>query len=270
MKFLLILDYKNLDRSFGCDLATTKVILKTLAQFHALPLALNVTYPEKFNQSIKPHMDIASWESPWTSQEGSKTAIIEVLKESVPCLKTIPKIKRYLDLENGANTTKTSSRHFHTICHNDMWTKNILMKFERGDPVKVKIIGHLFHTFDSIVRDIILFFLTSVRTRVLRHHLDDLLRFYYQNFIQTLKNLKTPVANLTYELFLREFSICTSQVICNGLFLLLFVINDKDNGSNNSPIDPPILNSRDEIPLTAKEKVWWFVEECEKRGWLNN
>lgn len=161
-----------------------------------------------------------------------------------------------------------TSRHFHTICHNDLWTKNILVKFDRGNPVKVKFVNHAFHSFDSPVKDLVLYFLTSVQTSILRVNFDELLRFYHQHFVRYLKELKIPVLSYSYELFLKEFSIYTSQVIGQALFILLFVVYGKESGSN-SPIVPPVLNSRDDIPLRAKEKVWWFVEECERRGWLN-
>lgn len=258
--------YENLDRNFGCDLLVTKEILKNLAHFHALPFAFKVIHPEIFEQQMKPHMENVNTESPWKTREESKSAIIEILKESVTCLMIIPKIKSFLE-QNDTNKSKTSGQ-FHTICHNDMWIKNILVKFNKGNPEKVKFVGHLFHTFASPATDIILLFLTSVQTRILRNHLDELLHFYYQNCIQTLRDLKIPIGQLSYELFLREFSICTRQVIGKALFILLFVIYGKEIG-NSSPIHIPILNTRDDIPLTAKEKVWWFVEESERRGWLN-
>lgn len=206
--------------------------------------------------------------SPRTIEEKVKIAILEVLTECTSCIRILPKIKKYLEITDDEDKTKTS-RHFHTICHNVMWTKNVLVKFNLGNPDKVKFLGHSYHTFDSPVKDIVLFFLTSVQTRVLRNHFDDLLRFYHQHFIQTLKELKIPISNFSYELFLKEFCIYTSQVIGHALFILLFVIYGKESGSN-SPVEPPVLNSRNDMPLTAKEKVWWFLQECDRRGWLNN
>lgn len=180
-------------------------------------------------------MEHVNRECPWT-YEKSKTVIIEILKESVSCVEIIPRIKKVLQ-NNGTDKTKFSTR-FYTICHNDMWIKNILVKFDSRNPDKVKFVGHLFHTFDSPSKDIILFFLTSVQTRILRNNLDDLLRFYYINFIQVLEDLKISTSYYSFELFLKEFAMCTEQVICSALFVLLFVIYGKESGSN-SPIDPP-------------------------------
>lgn len=263
-KYVFFTGYQYLDMTFGCDLPTTKAILTDLAVFHAIPLGLRLTTPDVFDNTIKPCLQDARNIAPWRTDRyiGS---ITEVLRESITCLKIIPKIKRLL--ENSTNNIE-HSRNFHTICHNDMWLKNVVVKFVNGNPDKVKFIGHLFHTYDSLAIDIILFFITSVKTSILKTHLDDLLDFYYGKLLHTLKEFKISTAHLSRALFLEEFRICTRRVIGNGLFLLMFVIFGKDSAWGG-PFDQPKLNRSEDIPFAAKEKCWWFVSECEKRGWLN-
>lgn len=53
---LFVTGYININRFQGCDMATTKMILENIAEFHAIPLAIKIKENDLFEEKIKPYL----------------------------------------------------------------------------------------------------------------------------------------------------------------------------------------------------------------------
>jgi len=92
------------------------------------------------------------------------------------------------------------------LCHGDLWTCNLLWKYEEGNVVDVKIIDFQVIRFGNPSLDISNFLCICVDSSILREHFDTLLGHYHHHFIQTLSELGLPTLELTLDAFYKDYS----------------------------------------------------------------
>ncbi|KAJ8963772.1 hypothetical protein NQ314_005391 [Rhamnusium bicolor] len=204
MDNLIMSGYKNVDRMVGFDLKTTKFILKDLAAFHAIPLALKHLDPQGFEQKIKPYLvGFKRPPPPPPSKNGGKSqnpdeALIEVLEEFDEFLPLQSLLRQHLRFNEFVNNPEGL---YSTICHGDMWVNNIMTKFKDGKPIKNKFVDFQMCTNNSLAKDLFFFLWSSVQQPILENSLDDLIKFYYENFIEHLNQLKCDSTPFTFDAF---------------------------------------------------------------------
>ncbi|CAH1113499.1 unnamed protein product [Psylliodes chrysocephalus] len=261
---LKIKGYKNLDRFVGFDLSTSRTILKTLAQFHAIPLAIKLKEPEVFEQKIKPHLSCFLPKLPKVNLSSETAELVKLLEESEECRHLTGVLEK--SIEYFLLFPEIYREPFSTVVHRDFWVNNIMVNSKND----VKIVDFQMYTYDSPIVDLFFFLFTSVQTEVLKENLDNLLHFYHENFIQTLVDHKCQTEAFSYEKFLDEISACGKYEFGRVMFMLCLVVRgpkefslDQDNTS-----DTPKLNTK-HLTTDDKDRVFWFAQECYRRGWLN-
>ncbi|KAG5870713.1 hypothetical protein JTB14_020725 [Gonioctena quinquepunctata] len=265
---LKIKGYRNVDRYVGCDLQTTKVLLRDIAHFHAVPLALKLKDPETFEKKVKAYLACHHPPAPVPPTEEPAAYIIEVLKESKTIEHLLPKLQKSFKYFGGY--PESFREPFSTLVHRDLWVNNIMVRFENGEAVDSNLVDFQYYSYDSPATDLFFFLCTSVEKETLENNFDDLLKYYHKIFCDTLKSLKCDTDPFSYELFLEEIAASTERELARSIFMLFFIIHGQKGGLPR-PQDtskPPSIKGhtiRDE----TKEKVWWILEECEKRGWMN-
>ncbi|XP_072400504.1 uncharacterized protein [Diabrotica undecimpunctata] len=256
---LIIAGFQNIDRYIGFDLETAKLVLRDLASFHAVPLALRLKKPEVFEKVIKPHcvpfepMDVDDY---LLVLQG----IIEENKEIAHLASKITGWKK---------TVLPVSDLFGTITHTDMWTNNTMQKFENGRAVNNKLVDFQVYSYGSPATDVFFFLWSSVPQEVLEKNLDLLLNYYYEQFVNVLKEHKVDVSPYTYEKFLQEIDKVGPSEFQHAFVFHNFIIHGKKNAEMEQP--PPKIVVSDilkTIPVKAKEKSYYMTQECTKRGWL--
>uniref|UniRef100_V5G064 CHK kinase-like domain-containing protein n=1 Tax=Anoplophora glabripennis TaxID=217634 RepID=V5G064_ANOGL len=124
-------EYQCVDRHVGFDLETAQLILKDLAAFHAIPLALKLKKPEVFDEKIRPYLAPFPFE-PKPIKEEIKSVFLEMLQDSYKCIPWIPKVKNIFENVRAAGDAPPKEP-FATVTHGDMWFNNTMNKIsEQG------------------------------------------------------------------------------------------------------------------------------------------
>ncbi|XP_018569808.1 uncharacterized protein LOC108909861 isoform X1 [Anoplophora glabripennis] len=266
---LSIKGYGVVDRHVGFDLETAQLILKDLAAFHAIPLALKLRKPEVFESKIRPYLArFVRPSSPHNEQLYS--TFIEIFQESNKCVPWMPKMKEVLKI-NETLQNAAPREPFSTIIHGDAWVNNIMLKFQNRLPVGDKLIDFQICDYNSPAIDVFFFLFTSVQLSVLQDNFDGLIEFYHKHFISHLEKLKCDTAPFSLPKFLEEMKAATPFHLLHTIFMLLLVVFGKKEGSSID-FDPELLLENDRVRANiipaGKEKVWYLIHTCGTRGWL--
>nr|CAH7767612.1 unnamed protein product [Callosobruchus chinensis] len=221
--------YQTMDRHVGFDYAQAQTVLRRLAQFHAVPLALKLKDRATFDEKIMPLMECSRPERHFNPDEKrEKHDIFEnILKECDDCVRALPMLLKdhFFEIKRD-----NFSEPISTLVHKDMWLNNVMLRPTDQD---VKIVDFQGYTYDTPATDLIFFLSGSVNIDVLRKHFDELLRCYYDNFVDTLKKLDCDTALFTYEYLMDEIAGCMDREFCHCvIFTTLVVFGEKNKKAN--------------------------------------
>ncbi|XP_072400514.1 uncharacterized protein [Diabrotica undecimpunctata] len=249
--------YNNIDRVKGFDLKTSKIILKDIAHLHAVGLSLKLKDPKKFDEKVKKYCHV--YEPP---KENSENNLLKaVVAENEECRQFLSSIHGWGEIPKAA-----PREPFATLVHQDLWTNNTMQKFENGNPVGNKLVDLQIYEYGSPAADVFFFIFSSIPLEVLEPHLDDLLHFYHENFTGFLKKHKCNL-EFSYDQFLDEMEFVSAFEFSHALLFHLVAVNGKKGGHEPDEL-PSVDKFLKYMSQPVKEKAWYMVKECVKRGWL--
>lgn len=95
-------------------------------------------------------------------------------------------------IEKGRQTFDANPNHFNTMIHGDMWTNNIMMRFN-GETMRVENVIFLdfqYSCWTSPAIDLQYFLNTSLCETLRTYYLDDLIEYYHKELTTMLKRFK--------------------------------------------------------------------------------
>lgn len=103
-------------------------------------------------------------------------------------------------------------------------------------------------------------------TNILQKYLDEILQYYHENLIRTLQRHSCDVKNFGYDRFLEEIKLEAAVELGHTLQFALFVAHGVKGAEITTPPSAEYFytNATDK----AKEKLYFMVKECERRGWM--
>lgn len=261
-----VLGYKNVNRFESFDLPTIKLVLKDLAAFHAIPLAIKFLEPETFETKIQPFLKDHEPPPPPPDGNGhftdSMDMVIDILENDEECR---PIASQLREKKRGMPKSLRNEPYV-TLGHGDLWINNIMVKFQNGKPVGTKFVDFQNPRYTSPVMDLFFLLWTSVRIDVLEDHLDDLLQFYHENFNKNLQQLKCDTSPFTLEKLLEEIKLVTSTELVHVMFFVTFVVLAKKNNSEENKL--PHEMAPEDITEIAKERIIYMAKVYQKKGWI--
>ncbi|KAJ8945372.1 hypothetical protein NQ318_007018 [Aromia moschata] len=258
--------YTTGDRRVGFDLDTARFILKNLAYFHAIPLALKLKNPALFEKKVKPHLTDYAFAGDLDANGFLRDLynVLEIDERCRPYFKKIEKLFRQASL-------KVVHEPFATVLHNDFWVNNMLLKFENGRPVGIKMVDFQVIEYKCPCRDLLFFLFSSVQLEVLEDHLDELIDLYYESFIEKLQEFECDTAPFSREVFEKQLELAAKEAEYFHIVGMLFPIhaNPKDVKELNEISFEDFENNK-EISAECKAKLLFVTLEFIRRGWLDN
>lgn len=192
------------NRLKGFDMTESKIVLKNLAKFHALPISVRHYRPEIFEAKFKPFLcrvDIDAKLGIETRERMKNTLLKEIsnLNEFNDSLAIIE--NSIIECERWQKDVRRiqDNNLFCTVVHNDLWVNNMMIKYDEKTPVHVKLIDFQLTMYGSLAHDIIFFMYTSVEESVLKNNFDDLLKYYFMQFINVLNQMNIFLNDFSYE-----------------------------------------------------------------------
>ncbi|CAD6991732.1 uncharacterized protein LOC101461592 [Ceratitis capitata] len=208
MEDLRIREFQMPDRQKGLSIEETQLVLKEVAQFHALSLAYKFENPTQFNRLRELITEglFCSSNTNWYKNyyDGLTKDAIKMVSDTLPeGSKYLDAMKKFVDCSTffsqmvqlvSAETTLSA------ICHGDCWVNNFLYRYEcAGDDVERKkavdvcLIDFQLIRYSSIALDVadILFCCTTKAIR--DEHLNAFIKLYSSEVSGWLKILCTNI-----------------------------------------------------------------------------
>ncbi|CAH1124986.1 unnamed protein product [Ceutorhynchus assimilis] len=266
---LKYLGYGNVDRHVGFEATSTISILKDLATFHAIPLAIKIKNPELFAKKLVPYCpDIGNGFTKMKPHFDQK--LIKSLKEIPELTDFMPQIARNIE-ESSPFGVREIREPWAGIMHLDFWCNNIMATSE--ETPKVMILDLQVPKQGSVAADLIFFLLTSVKFDVIKDRLDEFVELYYEEFIENLRQLKVDTSDfkldglleeITEEVKKAEFrhSLSHSYQMLMNKGVAHIDTSDAKFKQENFDAKPQGLNER------QIEKLRWISLEVLKRNWI--
>lgn len=271
---LKVSGYDIADRMKGFDLKSAEVVIKDLAVFHAIPIALKVLRPDVFKAKIMPHLkEFKAFESVADEvKTGMKNGLLSVARENPETAELERNLSEGWERANRYWTNPKIPREpFATICHNDFWVNNVMIKYQDASdvPVSTKIIDFQLADYDSLAKDVIFFLFSSVRKSVLDDSYDNLINLYYSTFIDTLEKLKCDTRPFTYELFLEELTMAaTCSELVHVLVMLQPIYTLKGQAKELSELEESDMTKRDNLSELYRPRLIETILDFHKHKWL--
>lgn len=268
---LQIKDYITVDRMLGFDLETSKLVIKRLAVFHAIPLAIKLKDPKLFKEYILPYTKKESVfeDIPDDVRDKMVELIVTTASSDPDCIPVLDNVRKcFLLGEKNMRESPKFREPYATVCHNDFWSNNAMIKYDGNCPVDAKLIDLQIMDYRSSANDLVFFLYSSIQIPVLNEHFDALVKLYHETLINVLKLFKCDSSPFTYELLLKEMKIEAREAQFHHISMMLTPIysikgevKDISELSADGMID---VKRSDKFNV----KVCYVIKEFAKRNWL--
>ncbi|XP_001600905.2 uncharacterized protein LOC100116396 [Nasonia vitripennis] len=263
MQNLKVLGYYTGNRREGTDLEHARAAVKVLARFHALGFAMKLHKPEYFE--ILKERCKGLTPPPEQFYKEPIEALIQATSNDPEMSIHSDFVKAALSQDSSKNWGTKSIESWSTIIHSDFWVNNIMFhkdpKSNRVDDVK--FVDFQNYQYMSPLRELIFFFVTSLKDDVMEHEFDELLALYYGNFIEALSRLKCDTNQFTREKFEERLKIDAFVQFPQSVVMLNILTADvhKDDVTPQN-IFQEVLNE------TMLGKLRRCVKKYAEKGWM--
>lgn len=263
--------YKIGDRLTGCDLDTTKLVLKNLALMHGVVIGFKLTNPEEFKEKIESNLGMGIQFVPTDKLMDKIVKDVQKLASLNPnCLPLLDRIDRATrTLKNFYPYCKVRPPYA-TLLHKDLWTNNILVKYTGGKPTNNVFVDFQVCRYGSPGADVLFFLYSSVKMDIIRTQIDKLMKFYHDELINVLKKLKCDVTPFTYDLFLEDTDVVARDILFSHLiFMLTPLFTVKGKAKELTEWTPDDLTPDEEtLHKNYFERLHFTILDFAKRNWL--
>ncbi|KAK9874642.1 hypothetical protein WA026_005468 [Henosepilachna vigintioctopunctata] len=229
--------YETVDRLVGFDLESSMVILKNLARFHAVPLALKLLRPEVFKEKVLPGL-VKHKGAEQLGEEVGKVFHGTIMSTALKCEELKPYLSRLQKVVDYYEThllidRPPPSEEYGTVTHCDVWTSNIMvLKNSNGVATKLKLLDLQLTNYSSPIRDLIFFMFTSVQNDILLENLDCLIEYYHENFVDTLKYFDIDLEPYSWKNFNEELENVAPDEVYHILVMLKIIYSQRGKVTN--------------------------------------
>lgn len=268
---LKLLGYETADRMLGFDLEASKLLVKCLARFHALPLALKLKKPKEFEEKVKKYLEHAP-----QFVDISERVSEQMCENAIANIRLNPDCEPYIDVireyyKKGEKAFRYGSEPyepFATICHNDFWVNNAMIKYEQNTVKEAVMVDFQILDYGSPARDLIFFLYTSVKLPILKEFFDNLVSLYYESFTEVLNSFGCDLAPFSFDAFLNEMAREAQDLELHHIIVMLSPIyTKKDDAKELDELseDAMIENNYDE---GYYERLWYIIKDFAKKKWI--
>ncbi|XP_055309477.1 uncharacterized protein LOC129573196 isoform X1 [Sitodiplosis mosellana] len=198
-------NYVNGNKYVGFEKEETFAVLKVMAKFHALCIAMRLQQPELFNTAVRPYLPLLN-ATPHDQR-------LKILCDELRHVDNMsPKMFRRVvnTLKIGVKFIKSrncgTDTPYKTIGNKDFWINNIMLKKD-VNPIKVKIYDFQLSSYDSFALDLVFFLFTSIQNDVLKTNFKSFIAYYHTEFIHTMNTVDLPLHDYTYEKMWQEIRV---------------------------------------------------------------
>lgn len=263
-------NYMTQDRIVGLDKAHMDFAISHLAKLHAITIGLKLKKPDIFKKAVLPGLIKDS------ISEVAQKGVVDMVLKAYNDYKNIKEVETYLDriektIEYGFKQNIMPEEPWATLVHNDFWVNNMMFKYdESGNLINMKIVDFQLTVYNYGVNDLIFFLISSSQKEILDNHLDDMIDFYYDSFIESLKSLNIDTNAFPKNQFIKQLHQC-APIKFNQCIMMVQVIQaargsvTQTTETANENVFAGGLNDDN-----YKQKMLHILSIFDKKGWLVN
>ncbi|XP_018321722.1 uncharacterized protein LOC108734592 [Agrilus planipennis] len=266
---LKIKGYKTLDRFKGFDENTAKIVIQALATLHATTIAIKLDDIWLFHKLFLSNLEYVSAFDGGIEINNMINISLKHATANPKCKAVESKIKEVLTkgLQN-LNSAIKCKEPFGTFSHNDLWLNNVMVKND-GTNIKCKLLDFQLSSYDSVGKDLIFFLFTSLESTVLKNSFDDLIRYYFDEFTQTLNILNVDTRKFTWNAFLDEVKDSAISTELTHLFaMLLPIFSTPDKSESIDVLEEGTLPNEDDVSDEHKQRAVDIALIYIEKGWI--
>ncbi|KAH1003676.1 hypothetical protein HUJ04_003555 [Dendroctonus ponderosae] len=239
--------FHNIDRYVGFDAPTTYSILKNLATFHALSMAIRGKNPVLYEKNLQRFCTRFAANRAKEVFQNSILELLNNLPEFASHMDTIRKVVK----ESCQFEKKTTREPWVAIVHQDFWL------LDEGSPAG----------------DVIFFLLTSIQFEVIKEKLDEFIKFYYDQLMENLEGLNLDTYCYRFDDFLAEIAIEVNRAeYVHALGHTMIIFQEKGSSFYDSSDAECKDDHFEQLKWTPKqkqiEKFRWISMEAIQRKWI--
>lgn len=229
--------YSSVDRLTGCNLEEILFVVKYLAIFHAVPLAmkkLNVeTFIEKVGPTFPQHSGVEQLDPEiGLSYHNTIMEVASTCPELEPYLNRIEVVVKAAEKQSYL-IKPPPSEDFGTLIHSDLWTSNFMLaRDDDGKLEKFALLDYQMLSYNSPIRDLVFLLFTSVQSEILKEHIDEIIKVYYDSFVDTLKGFNIDLTPYSWSCFMKELNEVAPLEVYHILFMLKVIFVEKGKVTN--------------------------------------
>lgn len=269
---LKVQGYDTGDRFLGFDEDTTKYLLRDIAIMHATPIAHRSAKPKEFISTILPYLTRDfNFEPKEDVLIGLITRCQKAASQNPDCIPYLSKIETaFKEMHEVMKNPPRGKDIFVTFTHNDYWVNNTMLKYEGNKPIGNKIVDFQNVEYSSLANDVIFFLYSSVDLHILENKVDDFIKFYYEQFINTLVSLKHDVSAYSFESMIEDFAIIARNCqFTHLMFMLIPIMTLKGKAVELAEIkEDDLLIDEQVLHENYYKKVQFLLLDFVKRGWI--
>ncbi|KRT86693.1 phosphotransferase, partial [Oryctes borbonicus] len=260
------------DRFTGFDIETTKSVLESLARMHAACLGIKFKKPDVFKAKILPNLEKGMG---FIANDNLLDNLVNTVKKyaakSPACIPLLDRIGAGVRRMKDTFVYSKSKEPFASLVHTDLWVNNVLIKFQDGKPSHNILIDFPLCIYGNPARDVIFFIYSSANLDVLKTNVDSLIKFYYNNLIGTLKQLKCDTTQMTYDLFMEEVATAAKNTeFAHCIFMLTPIYTNKGEikDMRDWKLEDIIPTKEECLHPNYHEKLYVTCLDFAKRNWI--
>lgn len=197
---------------------------------------------------------------------------IRLLEKNSKCKLYIGRLEQMIDQGHAKlefQLKKQRKEPFATISHNDLWTNNTMQIFIMNKIQKNKFLDFQIYTYNSPAMDLLFFIWTSVELSVINERFDDLLKYYYTNFVEVLDELGCDTTSFSWEQFQGELKETAEEVVFRCFWIFFAIFGKKGCFALDLLLEPGKMTfSEENITEHMEERAASMIQFFGSRGWI--
>lgn len=270
--------FENGDRLKGFDFESSKFVLRNLAKFHGVPIALKLIKPDKFKETVLATLGMLQEPADMDKEKITKFSneIIAIITKA-----TSDKHKAYLNnvcknlknkLTDGIYQSVNHTKPFVTFVHSDFWVNNMMIKRDaNGNVVELKIVDFQTPQCQSLTYDVLFFMFSSIAPGILYEHIDELLHIYHDSFISCLQQFEIKsLQQYSFDQFIIEIQENARDILSQILFMYKPILLERGQISDMNTFTADDLfelgNITDDCKYRMRRSFEAFVEKGDRKS----
>lgn len=245
------------------DLEHAKVAAAALARFHSLGVALKIHKPE-FLETVKIRARCIEPEDDEEIEDF--THFLEVVRQDPEMSKHYERLELAINQDSDKLYNDPPTEPWSTIIHADFWINNFMFRKEDGKVVDIKFVDFQNYLFMSPLRELTFFLFLNLNFDAMENNFDELIDYYYENFVSGLKKMRCDVESFSRNKFDERFKIDAFKEFPHIPFFLRITNLDPKVDKELVSVEKAIVGRS--FNSLSLEKLRICVKKYDEKGWL--